>query len=122
MNAGIPAPTPTPTTPASTPAPTPTSKAQGIVDGLSQLHKNVFGFQALDATVDTNAVLPVTAEIGVMGTAVNDAAVRERPSPLLSFSRPFQHMHALECRTVTRCGSCDGVPVMTCPQSVFFSA
>ncbi|CAL5230081.1 g13538 [Coccomyxa viridis] len=71
VNAAIPTPTPSPTTP--TPA-APANKLGNIVDSIAGLHKDVFGFQALDASQDTSgAVLPVTAETGVAGTDINSA-------------------------------------------------
>ena len=71
VNAAIPTPTPSPTPP--TPA-APANKLGDIVGSIAGLHKDVFGFQALDDSQDTSgAVLPVTAETGVAGTDINSA-------------------------------------------------
>lgn len=81
VNAGNPAPTPAPTpaTPANN------NKLGNIVGSIAGLHKDVFGFQALDASQDTSgAVLQVTAETGVAGTDINAAGQRTASSlPML---------------------------------------
>ena len=79
VNAGNPSPTPTPTPAANNN----NNKLGNLVDSITGLHKDVFGFQALDSTQDTSgAVLPVTAETGVAGQDINAAAAGAlSPSP-----------------------------------------
>lgn len=90
VNAGNPTPAPTPAaTPAATPtpssAPTP-NKVNGLLGGIDTLHKDVFGFQALDPSTDTSGVvLPVSASVGVQGQDINSAGAGDLP--LLCLSR-----------------------------------
>ena len=77
VNAGNPSPTPTPT-----PAPANNNNKLGnLANSIAGLHKDVFGFQALDSAQDTSgAVLPVTAETGVSGQDINAAGTSELSS------------------------------------------
>ena len=79
VNAGNPPPAPTPAAPANN------NKLGDIVGSIEGLHKDVFGFQALDASQDTSgAVLQVTAETGVAGTDITAAGPRTASSfPML---------------------------------------
>ena len=62
-------------------APGKEAKVAGLLNGLNNLHKNVFGFQSLDTSGDSGSsgsVLAVTAETGTQGQTVTSAPTGKR--------------------------------------------
>ena len=57
-------------------APGKEAKVSGLLNGLNNIHKDVFGFQSLDTSGDSSSsgsVLSVTAETGTQGQTVTRA-------------------------------------------------